>query len=91
MEPPDQSLMKLRLYFDTSVFSAYYDDRVTDRRQQTEEFWTRLNEFEVATSDLAPQELAQTPDPDRRTALQALLQGFFMKNTEPLKTFCELL
>jgi hypothetical protein len=26
--------MKLRIYFDTSVFSAYYDDQVTDRQHQ---------------------------------------------------------
>ena len=68
--------MKLRVYFDTSVFSAYYDERATDRQHQTEEFWTRLDEFEVATSELAREELVQTPDPALRAKLQALLTGF---------------
>ncbi|MGH8070463.1 MAG: PIN domain-containing protein [Candidatus Entotheonellia bacterium] len=68
--------MKLRIYFDTSVFSAYFDDQVTDRQHQTEEFWMRLDEFEAATSELAREELAQTPDPTRRAQLLALLTGF---------------
>lgn len=68
--------MKLRVYLDTSVFSAYYDDRVTDRQAETEEFWSRLGEFDAATSELAQQELAQTSDSTRRAQFQRLLAGF---------------
>jgi len=68
--------MKLRVYLDTSVFSAYYDDRLTDRQRETEAFWTRLGEFEAATSELAQEELAQTPDAVQRVKLQNLLAGF---------------
>jgi hypothetical protein len=67
--------MKLRVYLDTSVFSAYYDDRAPDRQVQTEEFWVRLAEFEAATSELAREELEQTPDLGRRTQLLKLLGG----------------
>jgi predicted nucleic acid-binding protein len=67
--------MKLRVYLDTSVFSALYDDRVTGRRGETEEFWERRNQFEIATSELAREELEQTPDPARRTVLRQLLDG----------------
>ena len=49
---------------------------MTDRQHQTEEFWTRLDKFEVATSELAREELAQTPDPVLRAKLQALLTDF---------------
>ncbi|MBI3326542.1 MAG: PIN domain-containing protein [Nitrospinae bacterium] len=65
--------MTLRVYLDTAVFSAYYDDRAPDRRHQTEEFWARRGDYELATSELARDELAQTPDPARRAQLQALL------------------
>ena len=65
--------MKLRIYLDTSVFSALYDDRVTERRGETEEFWERRGQFEIATSELAREELDQTPDPARRTNLRLLL------------------
>lgn len=67
--------MALRVYLDTSVFSAYHDEAVRDRQIQTEEFWARRNQFEVSTSELAREELGQTPDPARRRQLLALLEG----------------
>ena len=69
--------MRLRIYLDTSVFSALYDERAPERRGQTEEFWERREQFEVATSELnlARQELEQTPDPVRRADLRHLLEG----------------
>lgn len=67
--------MKLRVYLGTSVFSALYDDRVANRRTETEEFWGRRGQFEVATSELARDELQQTPDPARRANLGRLLDG----------------
>jgi len=65
--------MKLRVYLDTSVFSALYDDRVIERQGETEEFWKRRDQFDIATSELACEELEQTPDPGRRTSLRQLL------------------
>ena len=66
--------MKLRVYLDTSVFSAYYDDRMTDRQAETEAFWRRKDEFEVYTSELTKEELRQTPDQKRRGRFQVLLK-----------------
>lgn len=65
--------MKMRLYLDTSVISAYHDDRMPERQRETQEFWLRLGEFIVSTSDLARQELAQTADPLLRPRLLQLL------------------
>ena len=67
--------MKLKLYLDTSVFSAYLDDRATDRRAQTVEFWERLTVFDACTSELAREELENTPTADRRKRLLRLLDG----------------
>jgi predicted nucleic acid-binding protein len=66
--------MKLKLYLDTSVFSAYFDDRAPDRRAQTVEFWERIAVFDACTS-LAREELENTPDADRRERLLKLLEG----------------
>ncbi|HLW78809.1 MAG TPA: PIN domain-containing protein [Terriglobia bacterium] len=60
---------------DTSVFSALYDNRVSDRRRETEEFWERRGQCEIATSELTREELEQTPDPARRAALRQLLDS----------------
>lgn len=67
--------MKLRVYFDTSVFCVYCDDRTPDRRDDTKEFWGRLNEFETATSELTREELLLTPDEEQRARLLRLLEG----------------
>ena len=68
--------MKLRVYLDTSVFSAYYDQRMPERRSLTQAFWLRLDEFDVATSELTREELTQTSDPAQRRRLTGLLKGF---------------
>lgn len=70
--------MKLRIYLDTSIFSAYYDDRAPDRRTQTEEFWARIATFEASTSELTREELEKTPDPDRRRKLLKLLDSLIV-------------
>lgn len=67
--------MRLRVYLDTSVFSAYLDDAAPDRRDATREFWDRFPEFEVAASVLTRMELAQTLDEKKRAGLLDLLQG----------------
>ncbi len=67
--------MKLRVYLDTSVFCAYYDDRTPQRMAETREVWARFPEFEVATSSVTEGELRRTPDPDMRARQLALLEG----------------
>jgi predicted nucleic acid-binding protein len=68
--------MKLRLYADTSVFSAYYDGRAPDRRALTEEFWRGIQAYECSTSELAVAELEQTKDAALRAKMKTLLTGF---------------
>jgi len=66
--------VKLRVYLDTSVFSAYYDYRLVDRQTLTGEFWKRLDEFEVSTSQLTRLELLQTNDVSLKDNLDHLLE-----------------
>jgi len=68
--------LKLRIYLDTSVFSAYLDERSPERQTETREFWKRLHQYELSTSELAREELARTPDPAHRDKLLKLLEGF---------------
>jgi predicted nucleic acid-binding protein len=82
--------MKLRIYLDTSIFSAYYDDRAPDRRAQTEEFWARIAAFEASTSELAREELQKTPDHDRRMKLLKLLDSLDVHSvTEKIKKLAQ--
>ena len=68
--------MKLRLYLDTSVFSARIDDRAPDRKTLTEDFWETLPDYDRSTSELAVEELQQTADPQLRSKMEAMLAGF---------------
>jgi predicted nucleic acid-binding protein len=67
--------MAIRVYMDTSVFSARLDERERSRQAPTEAFFGRLAQFEVVTSAHARRELERTPDPGRRAGLLAPLQG----------------
>lgn len=66
--------MKLRLYLDTSVFSAYVDERAPERRRETMEFWERLPEFEAATSEVTRREVGRVPDAAQRERLLRLVE-----------------
>lgn len=67
--------MKLKLYLDTSVFSARYDSRTPERAAETDAFFRRSTEFAISTSDLARLELERTVDLERRAQLLTLLDG----------------
>jgi predicted nucleic acid-binding protein len=67
--------VKLRIYLDTSVFSALFDERNVERRDETRRFWDRRSEFELGTSELAKTELQHTPSPSLRKDLLALLES----------------
>jgi hypothetical protein len=79
--------MKLRVYADTSVFSAYFDDRAADRKSLTREFWKNLGAYECSTSELGVEELRQTADLQLRAQMETLPAGF---QIIPSPTKCEL-
>ncbi|MCS7198630.1 MAG: type II toxin-antitoxin system VapC family toxin [Candidatus Bipolaricaulota bacterium] len=66
---------KLRIYLDTSVFSAFYDERNPERQSLTQQFWNSLNQYEVLCSQLVLDELGRVGDPIRRERLIRLAQG----------------
>lgn len=66
-------MTKLRVYLDTSVLSAYHDARCPERMRETREFWARLGEFDVATSDWTRHEIAPTRSDERRKLMLELL------------------
>jgi len=67
---------KPRLYLDTSIPSAYWDDREPDRRAKTREFWEQLPSYEVFISAMTVSEAGRHPDASRRMELLGLLQPF---------------
>lgn len=66
----------MKLYLDTSVFSAYYDKRTTERLELTKEFWRVLMEHERLSSELTIEELNQVKSVSLRRKLLDLTNGF---------------
>ena len=67
---------KLRLYLDTSVFSALYDERAPERQRLTHEFWGKLPAYEALCSQLTLGELGRVGDPSLRERLLQLTASF---------------
>ncbi len=65
--------VKLKIYLDTSVFSARFDERAPDRKLLTEQFWRNLVSYEASTSSLTVEELRQTKDLQLRTNMESLI------------------
>jgi len=75
-------MKKETIYIDTSVISAYYDDRAKDRREATTKFWTQiLPNYKVYISDITVEELEDTKDETLRKRLLKAIKDF-----EVLKT-----
>ena len=65
-----------RVYLDTTVPSAYHDPRAPDRQRLTQEFWDqRLPSYEPLISALVLAEIRDTPQTEKRSLLEKLVQG----------------
>jgi len=58
--------MRLKIYLDTSVFSAYLDDTNPERMNLTRHFWKHLKGFDVNISKQVLAEITATPDAKRK-------------------------
>lgn len=67
---------KPRLYLDTSIPSAYWDDREPVRMARTREFWQQLPAYQVFVSAMTVAEVERHPDAVRRAELLDLLRAF---------------
>lgn len=67
---------KPRVYLDTSIPSAYWDDRDPGRRAKTREFWQQLPTYEVFVSVMTITEVGRHPDEAHRTEILNLLRPF---------------
>ena len=82
--------MKLKIYIDTSVFSACFDERALDRKSLTEEFWKSRDRHDCSTSELGVEEISQTPDIQMREKMRSLLRGMkVIAVTEEMQNLAE--
>lgn len=67
---------KLKIYLDTSIPNAYFDDRDPFRKDITREFWKKLNNYEIFVSDLVIKDIEDTRDELRKSNLLSLIDEF---------------
>ena len=67
--------MKSRIYLDTSVISAFFDERTPERRLLTRAAWERYSIYDMVLSNLVIEEIGGAPPPLRKKMLAAV-SGF---------------
>jgi predicted nucleic acid-binding protein len=79
----------MKLYLDTSVFSAYYNERTPERMHMTRGFWPILQQHEKLCSQLVIEELGQAHS-NLREKLLALTQNFTVLSlTDEMRNLAE--
>ncbi|HPO11803.1 MAG TPA: hypothetical protein PLI09_00040 [Candidatus Hydrogenedentes bacterium] len=72
-------MKKPMLYLDTTVPSAFWDNRTPDRQQLTKEFWEkRLIRYDPVISVMVLREIYDTPDIQKRQAMLDLVAGIIV-------------
>jgi predicted nucleic acid-binding protein len=74
---------KLSLYLDTSVVSAYVDERDPGRQELTRQFWERLTDYDGAVSPIVLDEIQSTAEVARREQMLGLVHPLRVVPWEP--------
>lgn len=73
---------RYRLYLDTSVPNAYFDEKNLYRQEITRQFWSRLKDYDVLISDLVIREMKATGNKKLRNELTELVKHFELLSTK---------
>lgn len=81
---------KMKIYLDTSVPSAYYDDEKPERQELTKEFWSKIKNTKIYISELVNQELDLIEDESLKKKMFNLIENFeVLKLTEEIKKLAD--
>lgn len=84
-------MKKETLYLDTSVVSAYYDDKAKERQEATMKFWEEIIPlYQVCVSEITIEEIGDTKEEALRKKLKGLVEKFkVLKVNEKIKDLAE--
>ena len=83
------NMFKPRLYLDTSVISALFDERTPERKAMTEAAWARFPEYNVHISSLVMDELNEVSAPLRETMRMAVADFTVLQITSPIENLAQ--
>ena len=67
---------KIKIYLDTSVISALFDERNPERKSLTEAFFAEIGNFETFISEITVAEIERTPDMELRSKMKDAVSRF---------------
>jgi len=67
---------KMRIYLDTSVISALFDERNPERKSPTEAFFAEIGNFETFISEIRIAQIERTPDMELRSKMKDAVSRF---------------
>ena len=67
-------MRKLKIFLDTSVYSAILDDREPSRQKQTKEFWNNIDNHELYFSEVNVEEIEAVNDDNLKKKLREFLK-----------------
>lgn len=66
-------MKKLKIFLDTSVYSAIYDERDPNRQKFTQDFWGTIEDYELFSSEINLKEIDAVKDNELKEKLFSLL------------------
>jgi predicted nucleic acid-binding protein len=67
---------KMRVYLDTSIISALFDERNPERKSLTEAFFKEIGNFEPFISEITVAEIERTPDMELQSKMKDAVSRF---------------
>ncbi|MHA1395860.1 MAG: hypothetical protein ACTSRZ_20345 [Promethearchaeota archaeon] len=67
-------MKKLKILLDTSVYSAIFDDRDPNRQNQTQDFWKKIEEYDLYYCQINIEEIDAVSDDDLKKKMKDFLK-----------------
>ncbi len=67
-------MKKLKIFLDTSVYSAIFDQRDPNRQKLTQDFWNNIGDYDLYYSDITTEEISAVLDEKLRNKMKKLLE-----------------
>lgn len=68
-------MKKLKIFLDTSVYSAKFDSRDPNRQKLTQDFWDTIGYYDVYYSEINTEEISAVSDEDLKKKMDILLKN----------------
>jgi predicted nucleic acid-binding protein len=82
--------MKTKVYLDTSVISALFDERTPERLAMTTILWSKLADYEVFISELVLEEIGRTNEQVRDKMFSAINGFIVLKITKESEKLAQI-